>query len=164
MADAARDAALAAAIPVDFAGNRVFIADPNASGLSALVGDMAAMNLQLLHTVRLTSPDAAHARLDAMAQAARRVLTASQAGQAREQSTKVLTPVTRLPAAPWGVEARVSQISNPVQDDGNRKRRPLFPSTPFPSFPKKNFHDGSRRNFPFKKVKTECIKTVKTDM
>ena len=100
-----------AAIPPNFGGAHVFMGDPQSQGLSTIVSDMAAMNLQILHTLREDAADAAaQARIDAMATRVRNVLDASKASHSREQATRELQPITRLPAAQWGNVVNIANI------------------------------------------------------
>jgi hypothetical protein len=93
-----------------FGGDRVFAADPNNTGLPAVIGDLAALNLQMAHFMRHTADDADKVRIDAIAARTRQVLAASQASQARESATRELQPVTRVPAVPYGIEENIANI------------------------------------------------------
>jgi hypothetical protein len=42
--------------PPEFGGGHEFLADPEQVGLSQMVADMAAMNLQLMHLISATAP------------------------------------------------------------------------------------------------------------
>ena len=99
-----------AGIPPNFGGNRQFLADPNATGLSTIVGDMAAMQLQLIHALDEVIPDGARAAVNNIAAHARQALAASNVSQAREQATRELRPLTRLPAAEWGDHVNIANI------------------------------------------------------
>ena len=91
------------AIPPEHGGARVFFDDPEQAGLSTMVGDMAAMNLRLLHLMdEAAVPAANRGAVDAIRVHARQVLAASDICKAREAATRELKPVTRLPDAPWG--------------------------------------------------------------
>ena len=55
-------------IPDDMGGRHVFLADPQQAGLSTMVGDMAALNLQLIHLLAADAvPDANRAAVDQIA-------------------------------------------------------------------------------------------------
>ena len=47
-------------VPNAMGGNRQFIADANDTNISSAVGDMAALNLQLIHCLRATIDDGAN--------------------------------------------------------------------------------------------------------
>ena len=93
-----------------FGGDRQFAADPENAGLPVLLGDMAALNLQMAHFMRHGAEDADKVRIDLMAARTRRVLAASTASAARESATRELQPVTRVPAAPYGVVEDIANI------------------------------------------------------
>ena len=101
--------------PDEFGGNHNFLADPDQVGLSQMVADMAAMNLQLMHIVRHTAPagadgDPIRDRVERLAANTRQVLAASQATHGRERATRELQPISRVPAAAWGVNANIANI------------------------------------------------------
>ncbi len=101
--------------PADFGGAHVFLANPAEVGLSEMVADMAAMNLQLLHVVSATAPagddgDAIRARVARLAGNTRQVLAASRATHGRERATRELQPLSRVPAAEWGVAVNIANI------------------------------------------------------
>jgi hypothetical protein len=96
--------------PADFGGARNFIPDPNTSGSSSAIGDMAALNLQMLHLFRAMVPDGSEGLADAIAERARVVMAASDVGQSREQSTRELQPITRVPNVAWGATNNIGTI------------------------------------------------------
>ena len=98
-------------VPNNMGGDRQFLADPEAASLSTVVGDMAALQLQLVHALDAIIP-AGNARniMDAMTLRARQLLAASNVSQQREKSTRELTPITRLPAVPYGNNANIAAI------------------------------------------------------
>jgi len=96
--------------PADFGGDREFLDDPQATGLSTTVGDMAALNLQVLHLLQEVVGDDAQGRVVAIAAQLRQTLAASNASQAREQQTRELQPVTRVPAAAFGATIQIANI------------------------------------------------------
>ena len=97
--------------PADFGGARHFIDDPQDAGLSTVVGDLAALNLQLLHIVRAgAANDAERTLIDGIAERARQTLAASNASQARERATRELQPITRLPVAEYGAVVNIANI------------------------------------------------------
>ena len=109
-------------IPADRGGNRVFFNDVNQVGVSTMIGDLAAMNLHLVHCLADAAiPNANAAHIDALIAHNQRILDASDICKAREAATRELKPVTRLPAG---------------RDSGND----LFVPVSFP-FPKINDHD-----------------------
>jgi len=103
-------AAAAGAAPAAMGGTRRFMGDPQESGLSTAVGDLAAINLQLIHFVRGVLPDADRALVDGLAAQTRQVLAASDAGRTREATTRELRPITRVPDTAYGVHTNVAAI------------------------------------------------------
>jgi len=102
---------MAAGAPPDaFGGNRQFIADPDATGLSTVVGDLAALNLQMAHFMRANAHADDIAMIDRIADRTRQVLAASNASHAREASTRELQPVTQVPERQFGNQANVANI------------------------------------------------------
>ena len=96
--------------PPNFGGNRQFLADPNATGLSTIVGDMAALQLQLINALEGAISPASRNVVDNIAEQVRAVLEASDICQAKELSTYELTPLTRLPAVEWGDRNDIANI------------------------------------------------------
>jgi hypothetical protein len=99
--------------PPNFGGNRQFIADPLTTGLSTSVGDAAANQLQMLHLLRAVLPDGMagnQALFDQIAAQSRQILEASNASQTREQSTRELRPITRVPLVAWGATVNIAPI------------------------------------------------------
>ena len=91
------------------------MADPDQVGLSQMVADMAAMNLQLMHTLEVAIPagdpgDVARAQIARLAGRTRNILAASQATHGRERATRELQPLNRVPAAEWGAVNNVANI------------------------------------------------------
>ena len=101
---------MAGAPPADFGGNREFLADPNNAGMSTVLGDMAALNLNLIHVLGDAIPAANRAQVNLIAARTRQVLAASNASQAREQATRELRPITQVPDADFGVHVNTAQI------------------------------------------------------
>ena len=104
-----------AGIPPEWGGGHVFIDNPDDSTMSTMLADMAAMNLQMLHTMQAGAPAgdagaAQRAAADRMAGMARNVLQASRVSNRRERATREMQPVTRIPAAAWGNVNNVAQI------------------------------------------------------
>ena len=96
--------------PDNMGGYRQFLANPEATGLSTAVGDMAALQLQLIHALNAVIPAGARNLCDDIAAHARQVLAASDVNKQREQSTRELTPITRVPVAPYGANANIAAI------------------------------------------------------
>ncbi len=101
--------------PAAFGGGHAFIADPNAVGMSDMVADLAAMNLQMLHTMRLGTPagdagEPTRTAIDGLAERTRQVLAASRATHGRERATRELQPISRVPAVQWGVANNIANI------------------------------------------------------
>ena len=100
-----------AAIPPDHGGARVFFDDPEQAGLSTMVGDMAAMNLRLLHLMdEAAVPVANRGAVDAIRVHARQILAASDICKQREQDTRELRPITRVPVPAWGNNENIGNI------------------------------------------------------
>ena len=100
-----------AAIPPAFGGDRQFLDDPENAGLPTAIGDLAALLLRNLHVQReAAANDADRNAIDAEAAIARRVLAATNASQTRETNIRELQPVTRVPAAPYGIIVDVANI------------------------------------------------------
>lgn len=99
------------AAPVIPGADRQFIADPgNASGATQM-GDLAAINLQMLHLLNTVLPDGPNKAMVVQATArTNQILEASKISQARESATRELRPLTRLPDAPWGVTRNIAHI------------------------------------------------------
>ena len=89
----------------------MFAADPDNAGVPTMLGDLTAVNLRMLHSMRALAVDNdARDAIDAVAAQARLVLAASAASQAREAAIRELQPVTRVPAAPYGAIEDVANI------------------------------------------------------
>ena len=98
-------------IPPDRRGNRVFFNDVNQVGISTMIGDLAAMNLRVIHCLAADAvPNANRPHIDALVAHNRRILDASDVCKAREAATRELKPVTRLPALPWGNHENIAAI------------------------------------------------------
>ena len=97
-------------IPDDFGGDRQFLVDPEATGLSTVVGDMAALNLQLIHALGDAVPADNRPLVANIAARTRQLLAASNASQGREQATRELRPITRIPDDPYGDHVNVANI------------------------------------------------------
>jgi hypothetical protein len=97
--------------PPGFGHDRVFAADPMNAGLPTVLGDLTALNLQMLSLMRdEAADDAARTRIDAVAAQTRMVLAATNASQARESAIRELQPVTRVPVVAYGAEDNVANI------------------------------------------------------
>ena len=100
-----------AGIPDDFGGLRQFADDPETTCMSTMMGDQAACILRLIHLLGPVADDAAQADIAQVAVIQRNILAASNISQGREQMTRELRPITRLPAAgAWGVNVNVANI------------------------------------------------------
>jgi len=91
-------------------GDRQFITDPNSTGIATAVGDGLAGQLQILHLIRGLVDDGQRAAVDRLADSIRVSLEASNVSKAREQSTREMQPLTRLPAVQWGDQTNITQI------------------------------------------------------
>ena len=102
---------MAAPIPDADGGARVFFNDVEQAGLSTMVGDMAAMNLRLFHLLADdTVPAAQRVHLEDMRVHSRRILDASDLCKTREQATRELRPITRIPVPQWGALNLIANI------------------------------------------------------
>ena len=98
------------AAPVIPGADRQFIADPENTSVSTMVGDLATLNLQLLHTIQAVVPEGAMRNLAAqIGVRSQQILEASKVSQSREAATRELRPLTRGSCSPMG---RNSQHSN----------------------------------------------------
>jgi len=98
------------AVPPNMGGDRVFLGNPDNSGLSTAVGDQAAAMLQLIHALGGIIPDGQRALVDRIAAQTRITLAASDASQAREKATRELQPVTRVPLVAYGDVNHIANI------------------------------------------------------
>ena len=99
--------------PPEYGGSRNLTRDSEKADLSSTVGDLAALNLQLLHMFKenVAIPDARKAHLNAVAEGLRQQCANAEATKTREKNTRVLRPLTRLPAdGAWGGEGNVSKV------------------------------------------------------
>ncbi len=96
--------------PDNFGGNHALMDDPENAGLSNIIRDMAALNLQLLHFVRATADPADRPRVERIADGVRRTLNAGTATQNRERATRELRPITRIPDVDYGANANLAHI------------------------------------------------------
>ncbi len=94
----------------NFGRDHPFMAAPQEAGLSDIVRDLAALNLQTLHFLRANVAPGDVAAVEAIADRVRTTLAAGEATQNRERATRVLQPITRIPAAQWGANANVANI------------------------------------------------------
>ena len=87
-----------AVFPDNFGGNRQLAADPAQNTMYTILGDLTALNLRLSHVVSLIPlcDDAARNLINDIA--AIQIVDASVLSHVREQATKDLRPLTRLPA------------------------------------------------------------------
>ena len=99
-----------AAIPNEFAGDRVIGANPEEVGAAATVGDVAALGLQLLHTLGGHIGDGFIADRDRLAERFRLTLRAADAQKARENSTRELQPMNAIPAGDYGATNNLAAI------------------------------------------------------
>jgi len=105
-----------AGIPAEFGGDRNLIAEPDNAGTATAIGDLAALNLRLLHVLTPTLQAAGLiAERDALAVGLRNALATANASQSRESSTRELRPMSRIPGA-WGLTnnlagVRLNQLS-----------------------------------------------------
>jgi len=96
--------------PAAFGGDREFLDDPNQASAAKIQGDLAALNLQLLHVLRGVAHDDDQPILDEIAEQNRLLMAASDASQIREQNTRELQPVSQVPGADWGANHNIANI------------------------------------------------------
>ena len=96
-----------AGIPDDFAGGRVFLNDPNQAGSAAALGDLAAITLQLLH---LNGAGLADGERNRIAGHLRNTINAANAFKARENATRELQPMNRIPDDDYGLVNNLAGI------------------------------------------------------
>ena len=102
---------MAAPIPNDMGGGRLFAVDPAATNMSTMMGDQAAIILRLIHMLNPVIDDVNAVEVAAVVAAQRTILAASNISQGRERMTRELQPVTRLPAAgTFGININVANI------------------------------------------------------
>lgn len=99
-----------AAIPPEFGGGREIGDNPEEVGAAATVGDVAALGLQLLHTLGGHIGDGFIADRDRLAERFRLTLRAADAQKARENSTRELQPMNAIPAADYGPTNNLAAI------------------------------------------------------
>jgi hypothetical protein len=99
-----------AGIPANFGGDREFLDDPNRAGSAAALGDMAAINLQLLHILGNQIGDGFAAERDRLAGVLRTTLNAANAHRARENSTRELQPMNTIPPGDYGPTNNLAAI------------------------------------------------------
>ena len=100
----------AGAPPAAFGGGRAFLDDPEQASQAKVVGDLAALNLQLIHFLGRLAPAGDQRFIDDIADRTRLLVAASDASQQREQNTRELQPVTQVPAAGWGANVNIANI------------------------------------------------------
>ena len=99
-----------AAIPAEFGGGRVFLDDPDRAGSATALGDMAAVNLQLLHLLGNHIGDGFRADRDRLAGAMRNALQAANAHKTRESSTRELQTMNAIPDGDYGATTNLGGI------------------------------------------------------
>jgi hypothetical protein len=100
-----------AAIPANFGGDREFLPDPDRAGTAAALGDMAAINLQLLHVLQpVFAADGLEAERTRLAGILRNTLQAADAFKARENSTREVRPMNNIPAVDFGATNNLAGI------------------------------------------------------
>ncbi len=77
----------AGAPPAAFGGGRAFLDDPEQASQAKVVGDLAALNLQLIHFLGRLAPAGDQRFIDDIADRTRLLVAASDASQQREQNT-----------------------------------------------------------------------------
>ena len=99
---------MAAPVP---GADRQFIADPENASAATQMGDMATINLQMLHMLETVIPAGAMTNLAAQVTLrCQQVLEASKVSQSREAATRELRPLTKVPVAPWGITVNIAPI------------------------------------------------------
>ena len=82
-----------------FGCEREFLNNPAQASAARIQGNLAAMNLQLLHVLRGVAHNDDQTLLDGIAEQNRLLMAASDASQVREQKTRELQPVAQVPGA-----------------------------------------------------------------
>ena len=100
----------ACAPPPNWGGDREFIDDPAQATAARIQGDLAALNLQLMHILRGVAHADDRPTIDGIADHQRFLMAASDASQLREQNTRELQPVTQVPNANWGNNQNIANI------------------------------------------------------
>ena len=98
--------------PANYGGDRQLVQDPNSNTMHTMLGDLAALNLRLSHAVSIMPgcDSSTRAVIEAVAVDARAIVESSVRSHIREQATRELQPLTRLPAVRWGDTANVHNI------------------------------------------------------
>lgn len=103
-----------AAFPRDLGGARDLLREADRADVPTVVGDLATINLQLIHalTVAGVVNDASRPHIEAITRNLTQTVTNVNATKTRETNTRVLRPLTRVPAdgAGYGPTARVDNI------------------------------------------------------
>ena len=82
------------AIPNNYGGDREFLEDPEQAGAAAALGDVAALQLQMIHLLRA---QLGNQEADRMAKHLRNSMTVADAHKTRENSTRELQPMNTIP-------------------------------------------------------------------
>ena len=82
------------AIPNNYGGDRAFLEDPEQAGAAAALGDVAALQLQMIHLLRA---QLGNQEADRMAKHLRNSMTVADAHKTRENSTRELQPMNTIP-------------------------------------------------------------------
>jgi len=102
------------AFPDDLGGDRTLLRDASRADVPTVVGDLAAINLQLIHALTTAGVvnDAARPYFESITRKVRQTVTNVDATKVRETNTRVLKPLTRVPAdnAGYGPNNRVDNI------------------------------------------------------
>jgi hypothetical protein len=100
-----------AGIPAGFAGDRNLLADPQTANTAAALGDIAAVNLQVLHHLQatLTAAGVNAAEVDRLRVGLSNAMQAANTFAARESSTRELRPMCQIPNA-WGAVGNLANV------------------------------------------------------
>ena len=113
------------AYPPNFGGDRTLLTDPTRADVPTVAGDLAALNLRTIHALLQMPgmPDPSKVVLNHIAEGYRQAGLNINATKSRETSTRVLRPLTIVPAADYGPTVRVDNIKmhNVPSFDGNNK-------------------------------------------
>ena len=103
-------AAAAVAAPLGAGAIVARIQDPQAAGVSTAIQDIAALNLQLIQLMITNGVIPQNPATNALLEGNRLAYQAGNASRLREQNTRELRPLTRVPLAPYGNENRFANI------------------------------------------------------
>jgi len=114
--------------PDDYGGDRTLTRDADKADLSSTVGDLAALGLRMIHALKdgVDLTEAKARELNSVAEGLRQQKANADAAKIREKNTRVLRPLTRLPADGWGPTTDVTRIRlNHITPFDGKKEDPV---------------------------------------